>query len=78
MMLVGLGGIEVQVFAKDAEVACALAEPVESYTADLESEVSALKRSPLSALIALLLLYYFGAPAPLWVKRRRFQSEMTG
>ena len=77
MVLVGLGGIEVQVFESDADAAKDLAEPVDGCGGGLESEASALKRSPLSALIALFFLYYFGAPAPLWVKNRRFLSEMT-
>ena len=75
MVLVALGGVEVQVFEHDAEAAGVLAEPVETYEAELESEVAALKRSPFHALIALFFLYYFGAPAPLWIKRRRFLSE---
>jgi hypothetical protein len=73
--LVAFGGIDISVFEHDAEAARALILPVEGYVDDLESEPRAMLRAPLRVLAAIVFLYVFGAPAPLWVTKRRFLSE---
>lgn len=73
--LVAFGGIEVQVFDTDTEAAQNLLTPVEDYVDDLESEPRAILRAPFHVLTAIFFLWFFGAPAPLWVTKRRFMSE---
>ncbi|MEX1153374.1 hypothetical protein [Parvibaculum sp.] len=74
-LVVASGGIDIRVFAHDAEAAQALILPVDDYVDDLESEPRAILRAPLRFLLAVFLLYAFAAPIPLWIAKRRFLSE---
>lgn len=73
-LLVALGPA-VHVFDEHLEDACLLAEPVEEYVNDVESEPSAMWRAPLLAILGIALSILCGIPAPIWITKRRFLSE---
>ncbi|WP_421860220.1 hypothetical protein [Parvibaculum sp.] len=74
-LVFAFGGVHLHVFDHHAAAARALIVPVEDYVNDLESEPRAILRAPLRVLVALAVYYFTGAPAPLWITRRRFLSE---
>ena len=73
-LLVALGPA-VHVFDEHLEDARLLVEPVEDYVNDVESEPSAMLRSPFRTVLGVFLTAACGVPSPLWVTKRRFMPE---